>query len=109
DIYSRGFVRMDDVDRSDNRAAGGDHVVKHQRDLPHDWAADEVRLFRFHRARPPLVDDTQRPAQMFLVMQGPLDAPFVGTDDDEILLRQFQRLEVFVNDGSRVEVIDGYI
>lgn len=132
DLFDRGFAQAfgrlateDGVSRSDvdatctvlrhcfdgshNRTGRRDHVVKNECDLPFNGTADQVLLASLEGIRAALIDNREAAAEMIDVLQRSLDAPFIGANDDEVLLGKIQRPEVLVEDRSGVEVIDGAI
>src|SRR5205823_5091674 len=74
--------------------------------LAFERAADQVDLLGFRSARPPLIDNGDSSAQLFLMLEGALDAAFVGTQDNKVLKRNVQVADVLIQDRPGVQVIE---
>ena len=73
-----------------NRTRCADHVIKHHRHFAFQWSTDDVLLTDLRSARATFVDNCQRCPKPFCMAHGPLDAAFVGTDNDDFVIRQAQ-------------------
>ena len=82
--FSRPVFR-EDLSGSTDRTRGANDIVKHQDGLSLHRATDDVLLFRFLGTAAAFVDDCQAASESFDVSQGPLDAAFIGTDDDNFV------------------------